>query len=68
MVPNFLISLVLATQAVSYKRRALYLPLIVCYFHYLEDLSLGHLIQKIYLQDMQSVRARLHLQRAMSAE
>jgi hypothetical protein len=44
MLPNVRISLVLATQAVSYKRRVLYLPLRICNFHYIEDLSLGHLI------------------------
>jgi hypothetical protein len=42
--PNFRISLVLATQAVPYKRLALYLRFRICYFHYLEDLRLPRLI------------------------
>jgi hypothetical protein len=68
MLPNLWFSLVLGIETVSCEWRELYIPLKICYFHLLEDLSLSHLTLKTCLQDMPADRARHHLQSVMTVD
>jgi len=53
VLPYFWQQLIYSIKTVSHATRAIYLSLKIC-FHILEDLSLNHLLLKIYLKDMQA--------------